>query len=100
MVRNLRKRGFDVWIHCCCRALPGDDGTPAVIRRLYIDHEAPRLLSSGDIAIQISAGLRCDSKKLKALQKSHRVPKPRPASLFRTSEARSIRRTSSSAAPK
>jgi hypothetical protein len=27
----------------------------------------------GDIARQISAGLRCDSKKLKALQKSHRV---------------------------
>jgi len=25
----------------------------------------------GDIARQISAGLRCDSKKLKALQKSH-----------------------------
>jgi hypothetical protein len=27
-----------------------------------------------DIARQISAGLRCDSKKLKALQKSHRAP--------------------------
>jgi hypothetical protein len=31
----------------------------------------------GDIARQISAGLRCDSKKLKALQKSHRVPHKR-----------------------
>src|SRR5262245_46934054 len=41
MVRNFGKRGFDVWVHCCCRGLPGDDGTPAVIRRLYIDHEAP-----------------------------------------------------------
>src|SRR6266511_2231968 len=42
MVRNLRKRRLDVWVHCCCRGLPGDDGPPAVVRRLYIDHEAPR----------------------------------------------------------
>ena len=37
MVSNLRKRGFDVWIHCCCRGLPGDDGPPAdvVVTRYF-----------------------------------------------------------------